>query len=229
MFSGSLICRKLNSLLALSSLLSVGAWLSPPAAAQDSADPLVTFDYRFPGADPEHYLITLGGGRQATYDSEGTGSQRVEGNAYHVQFTLSAPTWDRIRQLAEKAGYFAGEVDSNKKGLALTGIKTLTYRDAHNNNRAVYNYSRIPAVQQLTALFEGVSVSLESGRKLEYDYRYQKLALDEELKQVEAAIETHELLEASVLEPILKRIANDPTVLNVARARALRLLESAGN
>jgi hypothetical protein len=105
----------------------------------------------------------------------------------------------------------------------------LTYRDAHNNTRAVYNYSRIPAVQQLTALFEGVSVSLESGRKLEFDYRYQKLALDEELKQVEAAKETHELLEASVLESILKRIADDPTVLNVARARALRLLESVGN
>jgi len=228
MLSGDPIHRNLSCLRALTWLILGGALLCVPAPAQDPAVPTVSFDYKFPGADPEHYLISVGGGRQATYDSDGKGSQWVEGN-YHVPFTISAPTWDRIVELAEKAGYFAGEIDSSKKGLAQTGVKTLTYRDAHRNTRAVYNYSRIPAVQQLTALFEGVSFSLECGRKLEYDYRYQKLALDEELKQVEAAKESHELLEASVLGPILKRIADDSAVLNVARARALRLLESVGN
>ena len=41
------------------------------------------------------------------------------------------------------------------------------------------------AVQQLTQLFQSLSTTLEFGRRLEYFHRYQKLALDEELKRME--------------------------------------------
>ena len=120
------------------------------------------------------------------------------------------------------------ELDSGKKNLASTGAKTLTYKDAERNTTATYNYSPVAAVQQLTELFQNLSTTLEFGRRLQYFHRYQKLALDEELKRLEESANQDNLTEMPALVPILQLIANDQSVINPVRARALRIIERAG-
>jgi len=51
--------------------------------------------------------------------------------------------------------------------------------------------------------------------------------LDEELKRMEDMAKGNSLEEIQAIEPILRRIAADPTVINVVRARAQRLAEQA--
>lgn len=63
---------------------------------------------------------------------------------------------------------------------------------------------------------------------MEYDYRFQKLALENELKQMEEQAKDGQLGELAVVAPILQKIAADTTVINVSRARAQRLLALAG-
>ena len=82
-------------------------------------------------------------------------------------------------------------------------------------------------MQELTNLFQNMSTTLEFGRRLDYDHRYQKLALDEELKRMEDMAKGNSLEEIQAVEPILRRIAADPSVINVVRARAQRLAEQA--
>jgi hypothetical protein len=131
----------------------------------------------------------------------------------------------KIFELAQRAKYFEGKVDSGKKNLANTGEKTLTYQDGQRSTRASYNYSNSQPVQELTALFQGISMTLEFGRRLEYFHRYQKLALDDELKRMEEMAKAKSLEEVQAVAPILKKISEDQSVINGARARALRLEE----
>ena len=119
------------------------------------------------------------------------------------------------------------EIDSKKKNLASTGAKTLIYKDGQRSTKAEYNFSMQAPVQQLTAIFQNLSSTLEFGRRLEYFRRYQKLALDEELKRMEDAERGDGLGELSMIAPILQRIAGDPTVINPVRVRAQRLLQKA--
>ena len=196
------------------------------ARAQDAG--LVTFTLDFPGSEPSHYVIAVSSDGHSTYESDGKLSPDSEADPFHLDFSVSPDTSGTIFDLAKKAHYFQGQIDSNKKRLASTGVKTLTYKDAQQSGTGTYNYSLLPAVQQITQLFQNLSTTLEFGRRLQYYHHYQKLALDEELKRMEQMANENELAELPAVVPILQQIANDSSVINPVRARALRLIERAG-
>jgi len=127
--------------------------------------------------------------------------------------------------LAARSHYFSGKVDSGNRKVAFTGAKKLTYKDGQRETTAAYNFSSVPAVQQLTTLFQSVSATLEFGRRLAYYHRYQKLALDDELKHMEDEAKRGDLLELQAVKPVLQQIYDDGSVLNVVRARAQRIME----
>jgi hypothetical protein len=202
-----------------------------PAYSQTAAQApaLVAFAIDFPTSQPEHYLIRVQSNGAAHYESNGRlSAESDETDSFDLDFTLSAEPRQKIFELAAKAGYFKKDVDSHHKGLAFTGKKTLSYKDAQRSGEATYNYSPNPAVQELTNLMQGLSATLEFGHRLQYDRQYQKLALDEELKRMESLAGTNELVDVTAIQPILDQIIADQSVINVTRARAQRLLERAG-
>jgi hypothetical protein len=196
------------------------------AHAQQQLAPTVTFKCDFPGSDPSHYTISVSSDGSASYTSDGKLTRDSDAaEPFTLDFKMPQATVTRIFELARKAHYFAGEIDSKKKNIASTGQKTLTYKDAQKNTSADYNYSPLPAIQDLTSVFQNLSSMLEFGRRLEYDHRYQKLALDEELTQMGET--RNELGDVSLIAPILKKIVDDQSVTNGARVRAQRLLDQA--
>lgn len=199
------------------------------AAAQQSGPPTVTFNCDFPGSDPAHYGISVSSDGHASYVSDGKLTRDADSDEpFTVDFTMPPATLSQIFELAKKARYFEGDIDSKKKNIASTGEKRLSYKDAQRSTSATYNYSTVPAVQELTTLFQNLSSTLEYGRRIEYDHRYQKLALDEELKRMEDVSSRQELADVAVIAPILKKVVDDSSVVNAARARAQRLLEHSG-
>lgn len=193
----------------------------------NAADPAsVTFSLDFPDSSPEHYSITVQSDGHTHYESSGkiTADSDVRDN-YETDFVFSDPTRARIFELAARAQYFSGKVDSGNKKLAFTGSKKLIYKDGQRNSSADYNYSSQPAVQQLTTLFQGVASTMEFGRRLTYFHRYQKLALDDELKRMEDEATRGELAELQAVSPVLQAIYEDTSVINVVRARARRIIE----
>jgi hypothetical protein len=203
-----------------------------PAAAQHAAVPTVAFTCDFPGSNPSNYGLSVTVGGLASYISDGKVNKDAEERTdpeppFRMDFQLSAATSTRIFELAKAAHYFEGNVDSGKKNIASTGDKTLSYRDSAKANVANYNYSPVPAVQELTALFQDLSATVEFGRRLEYEYRYQKLALDEEIKRMEETRAPGSWPDLATAAPILQKILDDPSVINTVRARAQRLLQHA--
>jgi hypothetical protein len=208
-------------LLLFSSLLAYSQTAPSPAA--------VTFTLDFPASQPEHYAIRVQSDGSAHYQSSGRlSADSDQTDSFDLGFTVGAETRQRIFELAAKAGYFQKDVDSHHKDIAFTGKKTLHYKDARRSGESTYNYSSNPAVQDLTNLFQNLSATLEFGHRLQYDRQYQKLALDEELRRMEEMESSHQLVEVAAIQPILDQIVADPSVINVTRARAQRLLERAG-
>jgi hypothetical protein len=194
------------------------------AQVAEADDPIVSFVFDFPGSEPEHYVIKVAADGKSSYDSNGKLSADSDpDNAFRLDFVLPHEDCARIFELAKKSKYFQGEIDSKKQGLASTGVKTLVYKSGASSSQATYNFSPLAPVQQLTDLFQGMSNTLEFGRRLEYFHRYQKLALAEELKKMEGGL-YKDLPAISAIAPILKGIVDDPSVINVVRARAQRLL-----
>jgi hypothetical protein len=205
-------------------LLLLSLWLPISAWPQEA---VVTFTLDFPGSEPSHYVISVSSDGHASYESDGKLSAESEADPFHLDFSVSPATSKTVFDLAQRAHYFTGQIDSNKRNLASTGSKTLTYKDARQSGSATYNYSPIAAVQQVTQLFQNLSTTLEYGRRLQYFHRYQKLALDEELKRMEEMAKADNLQELPAVVPILRQIANDSSVINPVRARAQRMMERA--
>ena len=199
-----------------------------PLPCRASDPPTVTFSLDFPTSEPEHYSISVAADGHARYESATKISADSEDReTYQSEFTLTDATRARIFALAEQAHYFSGKIDSGNKKLAFTGAKKLTYADGQKTNTAEFNYSPVPPVQQLTTLFEDVAATLDYGRRLEHFHRYQKLALDDELKKMEDQGRRGELAELQAVKPILQQIYDDASVMNVIRARAERIMEMA--
>jgi hypothetical protein len=198
-----------------------------PSLAQQSA-PVITFTFDFPGSEPDHYVISVSGDGGASYGSDGKLSpESAPGDPYHADFNLSPAARTRVFDLAKRAHYFEGQIDTQNKNLAFTGTKTLDYKDAQKNTQASFSYSPVRPVQELTAFFQALSVTLEFGHRLDYYLRYQKLALDEELKRMEEVSNSGGLSEVSAVAPVLRKIVDDPAVIKIVRVRAQRLQQLA--
>jgi len=104
----------------------------------------------------------------------------------------------------------------------------LSYSEGSTRNQASYNYSPVAPVTELTQLFQNLSTTLEYGHRLQYYHRYQKLALDAELKSMEQAQKDGTMEEIAAIAPILQSIVKDTSVMNVVRTRAQRILALAG-
>src|SRR6266576_2126714 len=216
--------RPSRKLTRFQTLVLLGLVLSFHSFLRAEQPPRITFDFVFPGSEPDHYAISIFGDGRATYDSHVKTSQGSAEDNFHFDFTISPSDRTHIFDLAKRAHYFEGEIDLKKRGMAATGIKTLKYTDTEKNTQATYNYSRVPAVQELTDFLQKLSTTLEFGRRLEYDHHYQKLALDEELKRMEEMSKQNGLEGLSAVSPILEKIAEDQSVVNPGRVRAQRLL-----
>ena len=198
-----------------------------PNHPQHPRVPTVTFTFDWPSIEPHRYIISVDSSGDAAYQSwmaEPTAEQSIAGEPYMLKFTVSAATRDRIFALARQLNYFNGDFDYRKHRIAFTGDKTVAYADPDKQFETRYNWSENPGINELTALFQGISTTIESGRRLTRLHRFDRLGLDEELKNLELVAVEHQATELEIIAPILEKLAEDPGVMNIARQRARHIL-----
>jgi hypothetical protein len=205
---------------------------SQPAAQaqkpdQASVTPSITFERVWQDFIPQSVTIAVSANGAAKYSSRDPGKDGGEADEYHTEFTMSHDRCDKLFRYATEANYFQGDFTFKKHAVASTGKKTLTYVDASRRFTTTYDYSEHKAIQEITSIFMGISNTIEHGRKLQFMRRFDKLGLEAELKAMEDAAESHSLVEIQLIAPTLESIAEDHTILNIARQRAHRLLAKA--
>jgi len=227
------VCRLglLLALLMASTLLPAQASHLEPNPSQHPAAPTVTFTFDWPSIEPHRYAISVDSSGNAAYQSwtaDPTAEQSSGGDPELLKFTMSAAARDRIFVLARQLKYFNGDFEYHKHRVAFTGNKTLAYSDPEKQYETRYNWSENAAMGELTALFQGMSTTIESGRRLERLRRFERLGLDEELKSLEHLAVERQATELQLIAPILEQLAVDPGVMNIARQRARHILQVAG-
>lgn len=140
-------------------------------------------------------------------------------------FTMWENNRQKIFELAQKLNYFQGNYDAHIKHIAQTGSKTLQYHSPQVHGSSTFNYSQNPDVQALTKLFSGIATTFDYQRKLAFQYRYDKLGMDQCMKELEELQSSHEVEELHVLGPMLRKIAADPNLMNIARQSARHILQ----
>ena len=79
-------------------------------------------------------------------------------------------------------------------------------------------------MQELTRLFLAIANTIDCGRKLAFQYRFDKLGMDTRLKELEGLKANHSAEELSAIAPILRKIADDPNMMHISRQTAQQLL-----
>lgn len=195
-------------------------------------EPTITFERFWEAADPQDCTITVKSSGVARYVSRNP--TRIEEGArepdpeYTLDFTMSPAGRDRLFVLAKQANYFHGNFEYKHK-VASTGKKTLTYADPVRNFQTTYNFSQNNSIEEITRIFAGISAVIEHGRKIEFLRRFDKLGLNDELKGLQAMADSGYLAEIQIIAPLLESLANDASVLHMARERAQHLLKLVPN
>lgn len=187
--------------------------------------PTVTFTLDWPQARPPYYSIAVDSAGRAAYT--GVDDARSGGEPYMEKFEVSRSVRDRIFAAAEALDHFQGQYDFKRHKVAFTGNKTLAYAGPKHKYSTTYNWSENPQVADLTQLFLGIGNTINGGRRLAYLHRFDRLGLNDELKDLESAAKEHYLVELHVISPVLHKIAEDPAVMDLARQRAQHLLSLA--
>src|ERR1700722_1562724 len=100
----------------------------------------VAFTTDSPTSQPEHYSIRVQSDGAARYQSSGRLSADSDvTDSFDYSFSVTPETRLKVFDLAAKAGYFRKDVDSHHKGMAFTGKKTLSYKDARRSGESNYN------------------------------------------------------------------------------------------
>lgn len=227
-------------------IASAAGWAQTGGNSQPAA---VTFKFFWQQAHPSAYMVVVHNDGEVDYDSQDAGltspQQRnwpVESNAaqlsqtedarsqepLHKKFHASDGLLKNVFSLADKTHYFAGDFEFRKHPIAQSGIKTLIYDSGSEHHYTSYNWSENQSIQELTSIFEGISNTLEAERKLEFDRRFEKLELDEDLGRLEKLSSDGKLQEVQVIAPLLRELSTNRTVLHIAQLRAERILRKAG-
>ncbi len=196
-----------------------------PESGEQRPVPTVTFRLEMPTFNPKYFGVAVESSGKAAYVSEPLPPpEGTPGDPFIWKFTITDAVRERIFELAKTADYFQGNFDSNRKNIANTGAKTLSFADGTHCNQTTFNYSDNPSIMELASIFQEISTTMEFGRRLQFEHRFDKLGLDAELKNMEEAAKRNELAEVQALAPILTSISSDYAVMHVARARAERLM-----
>lgn len=183
----------------------------------------LTFHYVKAGLPVPEYRFTVTDA-WGSYEAHGQG----DGAVTTQDLKLTSAMRGRLFNLIHQAGNLQA-CDSHRKGMADTGAKTLIYHEAYKGDMlsCTYNYSDSKAITELTQLFQGMAFTLDEGRKLEREHRYDRLALDAEMNVLVEAIKAGSALEPGNIAATLRSLADDIEVMERVRVRALKLLEMA--
>jgi hypothetical protein len=138
--------------------------------------------------------------------------------------SLSPEMTAKIFSTARSLNHFDMFCGTKAKNIADTGKKTLTYTAPDGTGSCTYNYSDDKSVTMLTNQFYAIAYTMDVGRRLDFERRFDRLGLDAEMLSLEHAVQEKNALELGNIAPTLQRIADDGEAMQRVRQRAAKLL-----
>ncbi len=202
------------------------------AARDASTQPTVTYQFDRTGLPVPRFTLVVREDGTGTYHAEETERRSADSALQQVslkqvdrELTLSPETSKKIFATARALQFFNTFCGTKAKNIADTGKKILTYAGADGAGSCTYNYSDDKNVTALTETFYAIAYTMDVGRRLDFERRFDRLGLDAELIALEKAVQGKNAMELVNIAPTLQRIAGDAEMMQRVRTRAAKLLE----
>jgi hypothetical protein len=202
-----------------------------PAAEHGGATITYQFERPVPGVSVPRYTVVLHEDGSGTYHAEEVERRSADSVVQQVStkiidrpMTVSAEMTAKIFKTARELNRFNVFCGTKAKNLADTGKKTMNYAGPDGSGSCTYNYSDDKNVMDLTDLFYGIVYTMDVGRKLDFERRFDRLGLDAEMIALEQAVKDKHALELGNIAPTLQRLASDPEMMKRVQTRAAKLL-----
>jgi hypothetical protein len=232
--SGIFARAVIAAVLTLSANVAVGELqqsAAAPAAEHGGATITYQFERPVPGVSVPRYTVVLHEDGSGTYHAEeverrsaDSALQQVSTKIIDRPMTVSAEMTAKIFKTARELNRFNVFCGTKAKNLADTGKKTMNYAGPDGSGSCTYNYSDDKNVMDLTDLFYGIVYTMDVGRKLDFERRFDRLGLDAEMIALEQAVKDKHALELGNIAPTLQRLASDPAMMQRVQTRAAKLL-----
>ena len=196
---------------------------SAAVQSSDYQQPTMRLDFRFPQSNPPEYHLTLRADGSGTFEEPA--NEKI--NEFTTQFRVDPSVARELLEEIEATHYLSGSYDFTKHKVADTGEKHLVYSGNGMRGEATFHYTEDPTVQKLTARLQSIAVTQDFGRRLTFDRRFEKLALDADIKRLVEMFNSGQATDMDSIADILKSLMDDSAVLNTVRMRAKELLRRA--
>ncbi len=194
------------------------AGLLAAAALLSASPPTIYYTKGFPGSSPSWVGIWV--------NQRGEGEYRESPEDDHpVRLALNPAETREIFSLVEKLGFFSRNLESGAK-VAFLGAKTFRYTDGSRDHRVEFNHSEDADAQRLADWFERITETAIHFVNIERAAKYDHLGLDAALLQLQISADRKRLAGASILLPVLDRIARNRSAFNRVRERAAAIAET---
>ena len=189
-------------------------------AQQAATIPRLSFTKLLKGSSPEFVSLRVDVNGKGIYDSWNPG-----GSPSPRPIQISPGTTTQIFSLAESLSYFRSLNLESRHKVANMGLKTLTYEAGKETNKVEYNYTENRTAQELTATLEKIADVEERIAQLQFAMKYDHLGLPQILREIQEGMDEHAFVEATLMVPILEKIANDPRLMHLAQSRARDIMQ----
>ena len=203
-------------------LLAFVFQVSPAVALSSPAPPTVTFTFDRPQVQTTHYEIILGEDGKGVYRA-----RNQQGIDTEAPIAVSQPNLEHIWAEAKATdGFRKVQCETHLKNMAQTGKKVLTWTGSSDSGSCSYNYSDDKEIQKVTSIFQGIALTMETGQRLAYLHRFDRLGLDAEMTSLGNSVKTGWALEIQNIEPTLRKITEDVSLMERVRTKAEALLNN---
>ena len=185
--------------------------------------PTVIFTSVLWAADPSYYSIAIDSTGTATYQSAPDSIGKT-GVPYTLEFQVSDRTRRVTFNVARQLDYFGDKAQQSVSSPQAGSVRTLAYHDSTIRHQITYSSSSDSEINELTSVFEEISVTLEFGRRLSYFHQHDNGRLNVELDRLRASTERRTARELQAIAPVLRVIASDDRLEGELRQKAEALL-----
>jgi hypothetical protein len=194
----------------------------------------VTFQFDRTGLPVPRFTLLIREDGTGTYHAEETERRSADSALQQVslkqvdrELVLAPETTAKIFTIARAVKFFNIFCGTKAKNIADTGKKILSYAGPDGAGTCTYNYSDEKSVSALTDMFYAIAYTMDVGRRLDFERRFDRLGLDAELIALEKSAQDKNALELGNIAPSLRKIAGDEELMQRVRVRATKLLEQA--
>ena len=212
-FQSTLLFSLLGVLFFVPAIHSQSDVASPDAAT-------ITYRRMFKGSSPEFIEIKIIEPGAATFDI-----RQLADDADPTPFEVGPAVRRKIIELAADLNNFAITGLNVHKTIANLGQKTFRYERGAEVHEVSFNYTLNAPASQLMQIFEGLAQQQGDLVLLERSAKYDRLGVNDALREFESDLDRRLLPEPERLLPVLDQIAGDSRFVDIARDRARALAE----